>query len=256
MFDSQQQDLDLNAINLYEDDASNEGMRAIRYLTSRLQEAQSNPNLRAIVHAQMHARALFPDVQEERARSLEQRESPRREDSKEGQKSSPRRRRRSDAMGIPRPHARERQRDDANDANATRDRESNSDSCGHFDEDIFPQDNAIHNALLFVLQSKGAVVQPTALLTQVKEALTRGTLDKEEGDLQLLHLLCLILQVQMLVHQKLSPKEGGIDVHIQPGSGHATWKSSKKEGKMLLSFLMMGLMELRIESLDLSNSLI
>ena len=32
---------------------------AIRYLTSRLQEAQSNPRLPAIVYKQMHARALF-----------------------------------------------------------------------------------------------------------------------------------------------------------------------------------------------------
>ena len=38
---------------------------------------------------------------------------------------------------------------------------------------ICPQDNDIHNALLFVLQSKGAVVLPTTLLIQVKEALDK-----------------------------------------------------------------------------------
>ena len=57
---SSQQGLDLNAINLYEDDAYNQGMHAVCYLTSRLQEAQSNPNLKAIVHAHMHEKALYP----------------------------------------------------------------------------------------------------------------------------------------------------------------------------------------------------
>ena len=62
MSDNQQQLLDLNAINLLEDDASNEGMRAVWYLARRLQEAQSNPNLRIAVQAQLQANALIPEV--------------------------------------------------------------------------------------------------------------------------------------------------------------------------------------------------
>ena len=58
--------INLNAMDFANDDASEEGTRAIRYLASRLQEAQSNPKLRAIVYEQMQARALFLDVPQER----------------------------------------------------------------------------------------------------------------------------------------------------------------------------------------------
>ena len=53
------------------DDVTDEGKKAIRYLISHLQEAQSNPRLCAIVNEQMRARALFPEVPQERACSLE-----------------------------------------------------------------------------------------------------------------------------------------------------------------------------------------
>ena len=49
--------LNLNAMDFAHDDVTEEGTKAIRYLTSQLQEAQSNPRLRAIVYEQMHARA-------------------------------------------------------------------------------------------------------------------------------------------------------------------------------------------------------
>ena len=79
-----------------------EGTKAIRYLTSRLQEAQSNPRLCAIVYEQMQAQALFLEVPQGRACSLERRESPRREGPNEDQRSSPERRRRSNARGTSR----------------------------------------------------------------------------------------------------------------------------------------------------------
>ena len=79
------------------DEVTDEGAKAIRYLTSRLQEAQRNPRLHAIVYEKMQAQALFPQVQQERANSLEQRELPTREGPNEDQRSSPKRRRRSNA---------------------------------------------------------------------------------------------------------------------------------------------------------------
>ena len=54
------QRLNLNAMDFANDDVTEEGTKAICYLTSRLQEAQSNPRLCAIVQEQMQARALFP----------------------------------------------------------------------------------------------------------------------------------------------------------------------------------------------------
>ena len=43
--------LNVNAMDFANDDVTEDGTRAIRYLASRLQEAQSNPKLRAIVFA-------------------------------------------------------------------------------------------------------------------------------------------------------------------------------------------------------------
>ena len=87
----------------------------------------------------MHAKALYLEVQKERARSLERRELPKRDVSNEGQKSSPMRRRRSEVVGNPRQHARERSRDEAIDADVVQDKESGLDSRGHSDEDLPPR---------------------------------------------------------------------------------------------------------------------
>ena len=45
---AENQEIDLNAwqkLDLLQDEASNEGMRAIRYFAHKLQQAQSNPHL-------------------------------------------------------------------------------------------------------------------------------------------------------------------------------------------------------------------
>ena len=50
------QEIDLNEwqkIDLLKDEATNKGMRAIRYFAHRLHEAQSNPHLRVAVQAQL-----------------------------------------------------------------------------------------------------------------------------------------------------------------------------------------------------------
>ena len=107
------QKLNLNAMDFVNDDVTDEGTKAIRYLTSRLQEAQSNPRLCAIVQEQMQARALIPQVQQERASSLERRELPTREGPNEDQRSSPKRRRRSNAREPSKAQGRGR-RNDAN----------------------------------------------------------------------------------------------------------------------------------------------
>ena len=112
------QKLNLNAMDFANDDVTEEETKAIRYLTSRLQEAQSNPGLRAIVHEKMQARALFPQVQQERASSLERRESPTREGPNEDQRSSPKRRRRSNAREASRAQGRGR-RNNANGGSVT-----------------------------------------------------------------------------------------------------------------------------------------
>ena len=87
-------------------------------------EAQSNPRLRAIVYEQMQARALFPKVPQERACSLEQRKSPRREGPNEDQRSSPKKRRRSNARGTSRAQGREHH-NDANSGPATHGQSNN-----------------------------------------------------------------------------------------------------------------------------------
>ena len=65
------QNLNLSAMDFANDDVREEGTKAISYLTSRLQEAQSNPRLCAILQEQMQTRSLIPQVQQERASSLE-----------------------------------------------------------------------------------------------------------------------------------------------------------------------------------------
>ena len=54
------QRLNLNAMDFANDDVTEEGTKAIRYLTSRLQEAQSNPRLRAIVMNKCKHELSFP----------------------------------------------------------------------------------------------------------------------------------------------------------------------------------------------------
>ena len=49
------QKINLNAMDFANDDVTEEGTKTIRYLTSQLQEAQSNPRLCAIVQGQMQA---------------------------------------------------------------------------------------------------------------------------------------------------------------------------------------------------------
>ena len=120
------QKLNLNAMDFANDDVTEEGTKAIRYLTSRLQEAQSNPRLCAIVHEQMQARALFPQVQQERASSLERRESPTREGPNEDQRSSLERRRRSNVREASKAQGRGH-RNDANGGSVTH---------GQFNEDV------------------------------------------------------------------------------------------------------------------------
>ena len=111
MVEQTPQRLNLNAMDFANDDVTDEGTKAIRSLCSRLQEAQSNPRLRAIVYKQMQARDLFPQVPQERAFSLERRESPRREGPNEDQGSSPERRRRSNAREASRAQGRGRHND-------------------------------------------------------------------------------------------------------------------------------------------------
>lgn len=59
MSDMQGATIDLHAINLLDDEASNKGMQAVRYLVSKLQEVQRNLNLQEVVQAQLHARNLI-----------------------------------------------------------------------------------------------------------------------------------------------------------------------------------------------------
>ncbi|KAI5078946.1 hypothetical protein GOP47_0006617, partial [Adiantum capillus-veneris] len=76
---AENQEIDLNAwkkLDLLQDDASNEGMRSIRYFSHKLHEAQSNPHLQQVaMQAQLSSNNLLPSTQEERTRSLECKES-------------------------------------------------------------------------------------------------------------------------------------------------------------------------------------
>ncbi len=139
MADYQETTFDINTINLEQDEASREGIRAVMFCAHRLREAYGNPNLQATVHEQMQTNGLIPQVQEERARSLEREESPRRALSREGQKSSPTRRRRSISMTNTRLQRRERHRRDDDKDYEARDMEEKEDSLGHSDDDVLPR---------------------------------------------------------------------------------------------------------------------
>ena len=76
---AENQEIDLNdwqKLDLLQDEASIEGMRAIRYFSHKLHKAQSNPHLQIAVQAQLRSNNLLPSAQEERTRSLERQESP------------------------------------------------------------------------------------------------------------------------------------------------------------------------------------
>ena len=82
--------LDLN------DEATTEGMSAIRYFAYRLHEAQINPCLEDAMQAQLEINNLIPHDQEERTRALEQQGSPARcgrNSTQEGKKSPTQKRR-------------------------------------------------------------------------------------------------------------------------------------------------------------------
>ena len=113
------------------------------------------------------------------------------------------------------------------------------------------QQDAVHKDPQTVLQGEGAVAQAIALLHQVK---TKGDIQGTRGGgHQHLHLL-LQHHLQRLLHPNLSQREEAIDTRIPRGSAHVAWKSSKKEARTSLSFLMMALMVQRIVFLDLSNN--
>ena len=50
---SSQEEVDLRALNLKDDEASTQGTLAVRYLVRKLQEAKSNPTLAPMVQALM-----------------------------------------------------------------------------------------------------------------------------------------------------------------------------------------------------------
>ena len=75
---AENQEIDLNAwqkLDLLQDEASNEGMRAIRYFSDKLQQAQSNPHLRVAVQAQLRSNNLLPSAPEEGIYPLERQET-------------------------------------------------------------------------------------------------------------------------------------------------------------------------------------
>ena len=76
---AENQEIDLNAwqkLDLLQDEARNEGMRAIRYFAHKLQQAQSNPHLRVAMQAQLRSNNLLPSAPEEGIYSLERQETP------------------------------------------------------------------------------------------------------------------------------------------------------------------------------------
>ena len=76
---AENQEIDLNAwqkLDLLQDEASNEGMRAIRYFAHKLQQAQSNPHLRVAMQAQLHSNNLLPCTPQEGIYCLECQEMP------------------------------------------------------------------------------------------------------------------------------------------------------------------------------------
>ena len=76
---AENQEIDLNSwqkLDLLQDEASNEGMRAIHYFGHKLQQAQSSPHLRVAVQAQLRSNNLLSSTPEERIHSLERHEMP------------------------------------------------------------------------------------------------------------------------------------------------------------------------------------
>ena len=57
---SQEEEVDLRALNLKDDEASTQGTLVVRYLVWKLQEAKSNPTLAPMVQALMHSTNLLP----------------------------------------------------------------------------------------------------------------------------------------------------------------------------------------------------
>ena len=75
---AENQEIDLDAwqkLDLLHNEASNEGMRAIRYFAHRLHEAQSNPHLRVAVQAQLRSNNLPPPAPKEGINYLEHQET-------------------------------------------------------------------------------------------------------------------------------------------------------------------------------------
>ena len=75
---AENQEIDLDAwqkLDLLHDEASNEGMRAIRYFAHKLHEAQSNPHLRVAVQGQLRSNNLLSPAPEEGIYSLERQET-------------------------------------------------------------------------------------------------------------------------------------------------------------------------------------
>ena len=71
---AENQEIDLDAwqkLDSLHNEASNKGMRAIRYFAHRLHEAQSNPHLRVAVQAQLHSNNLLPSAPKEGIHFLE-----------------------------------------------------------------------------------------------------------------------------------------------------------------------------------------
>ena len=69
---SSQEEVDLRALNLKDDEASTQGTLAVRYLVRKLQEAKTNPALAPMVQALMkeHEEEKGNEVKEENGRTL------------------------------------------------------------------------------------------------------------------------------------------------------------------------------------------
>ena len=71
---AEEQEMDLMnwlKVDLLQDEASSEGIEAIRYFAHKLHEAKSNPHLQVAMLAQLRSNNLIPPVQEEGACSLD-----------------------------------------------------------------------------------------------------------------------------------------------------------------------------------------
>jgi hypothetical protein len=113
------------------------------------------------------------------------------------------------------------------------------------------QQDAVHKDLQVAIQGEDAVAQAIALLHQVKTK--EGIQGTRGGGHQHLHLL-LQHHPQRLHQSNQGQREEAIDTRIPHGSARVAWKSSKKEERTSLLFLMMALMVQRIVFLDLHNN--